>query len=103
MNNDLINEAISLLHSQHDDDLALEIEKLQSELARVKRIAGDRFDKIAELRRELAKTRRELEDTRSDLILTRGHLAKQRSLAGQLALELAQIEDDPRRLEDSDD
>ena len=103
MNERLINEAISLLHSQHHDDLALEIEKLQSELDRVKRIAGERFDKIAELRRELATTRRELEDTQSELTLTKGHLAAQRSLAGQLALELAQIEDDPRRLEEADD
>ena len=31
------------------------------ELEQVKRMAGERFDKIAELRRELATTRRELE------------------------------------------
>lgn len=66
-----------------------EIDNLRNELERVKKIAGDRLDKIVQLQ--------------SELKYEKGVSAQQRRLAGQLALELAQLEDDPRRLEDSDD
>lgn len=81
----------------------LEIDKLNKELARVKQIARDRLDKIVNLQQDVAVLEDKLEDTRSELKYEKGVSAHQRSLAGQLALELAQLEDDPRRLEDFDD
>lgn len=45
----------------------------------------------------------EIQKLRADLIRSQGTANALRNLAGQLATELAQLEDDPRRLEDSDD
>jgi hypothetical protein len=89
MNDALINEAIAILQTMNMEDCAAEIQKLRNELERVRGIAGRRLDRIAQLQ--------------SDLTYEKGISTQQRSLAGQLALELAQLEDDPRRLEDSDD
>lgn len=45
----------------------MEIEKLQSELERVKQIARDRLDTIQNLRHTVAVLEDKLEDTRSDV------------------------------------
>ena len=99
-NNDRINEAIAILQTMNMEDCAQEIDNLRHELERVKGIAFRRLDRIAQLQHDLAVVEDKLEDTRSELKLTKGYLTAQRSLAGKLATELAQIEDDPRRLED---
>ena len=101
-NNDRINEAIAILQTMNMEDCAQEIDNLRHELERVKGIASRRLDRIAVLQHKLAVVEDKLEDTRSELKYEKGISAAQRSLAGQLATELAQIEDDPRRLEDFD-
>jgi chromosome segregation ATPase len=81
-------------------DHAQEIDNLRAELERVKGIAGRRLDRIAQLQHQVAVLEDKLEDTRSDLKLEQGHRIAQQQRAGRLALELAQLEDDPRYLED---
>ena len=106
-NDETIKYIADMLQLQGDEDMALELEeawaKMKHELERVKGIASRRLDRIAVLQHKLAVVEDKLEDTRSELKYEKGISAAQRSLAGQLATELAQIEDDPRRLEDSDD
>ena len=122
-NNEMIDHAIGLLMMQNEEDAAnairelrdeserahnqimraaQEIDNLRHELERIKGIAGRRLDRIAQLQHDVAVLEDKLEDTRSELKYEKAISAHQRSLAGQLATELAQIEDDPRRLEDFD-
>ena len=95
------------LQLQGNEDMALELEvalaRMNHELERIKGIAGRRLDRIAQLQHDVAVLEDKLEDTRSELKYEKAISAHQRSLAGQLATELAQIEDDPRRLEDFED
>jgi predicted nuclease with TOPRIM domain len=97
---DRINEAISILQTMNMEDCAVAIQDLQHELVRVKGIAHRRLDRIAQLQHDVAVLEDKLEDTRSDLKLEQGHRLAQQQRAGILALELAQLEDDPRYLED---
>ena len=105
-NDETIKYIADMLQLQGDEDMALELEeawaRMKHELERIKGIAGRRLDRIAQLQHDVAVLEDKLEDTRSELKYEKGISAHQRSLAGQLALELAQIEDDPRRLEDFD-
>jgi septal ring factor EnvC (AmiA/AmiB activator) len=99
-NNDNLNEAIAILQTMNMEDCAMAIQDLQHELERVKGIAYRRLDRIAQLQHDVAVLEDKLEDTRSDLKLEQGHRLAQQQRAGRLALELAQLEDDPRYLED---
>jgi hypothetical protein len=102
MNDNRINEAIAILQTMNMEDCAVAIQDLQHELVRVKGIAHRRLDRIAQLQHDVAVLEDKLEDTRSDLKLEQGHRLAQQQRAGILALELAQLEDDPRYLEDED-
>ena len=105
-NDETIKYIADMLQLQGDEDTALELEeawaKMKHELERLKGIASRRLDRIAQLQHDVAVLEDKLEDTRSELKYEKAISAHQRSLAGQLATELAQIEDDPRRLEDFD-
>jgi chromosome segregation ATPase len=59
--------AIEIFQDSYMEDCNMEIEKLQSELERVKQIARDRLDTIQNLRHTVAVLEDKLEDTRSDV------------------------------------
>jgi chromosome segregation ATPase len=59
--------AIEIFQDSYMEDCDMEIEKLQSELERVKQIARDRLDTIQNLRHTVAVLEDKLEDTRSDV------------------------------------
>ena len=66
-NEQLINEAIAILQTMNMEDCAQAIDNLRNELDRVKQIARDRLDKIANLQHDVAVLEDKLEDTRSDV------------------------------------
>lgn len=59
--------AIEIFQDSYMEDCNMEIEKLQSELERVKQIARDRLDTIQKLQHNVAVLEDKLEDTRSDV------------------------------------
>lgn len=63
----LINEGIAILQTMNMEDCALAIDDLRNELERVKQIARDRLDHIAQLQHDVAVLEDKLEDTRSDV------------------------------------
>lgn len=73
-NEQLINEAISILQTMNMEDCAQAIDNLRHELERVKGIARDRLDKIVNLQQDVAVLEDKLEDTRSELRFTRESL-----------------------------
>lgn len=66
-NEQLINEAIAILQTMNMEDCAQAIDNLRNELDRVKQIARDRQEKIANLQHDVAVLEDKLEDTRSDV------------------------------------
>jgi len=71
-NRETINGVIAFLQASNNEDIALDLANaivtMDLELERVKGIARDRLDRIAQLQHQLAVVEDKLEDTRSELV-----------------------------------
>lgn len=79
-NEQLINEAIAILQTMNMEDCAQAIDNLRNELERVKGIARDRQEKIANLQQDVAVLEDKLEDTRSELKYAKKELEEEEEL-----------------------
>jgi len=87
--NEMIDHAIGLLMMQNEEDAANAIREIREESERAHNLIMHNAQEIDNLRNELERVK--------------GIASRRLDKINALQLELAQIEDDPRRLEDSDD
>ena len=88
-NDEMIDHAIGLLTMQNEDDAAQAVREIRDESERA--------------HNQIMRAAQEIDNLRHELERVKGIAARRLDRIAQLQLELAQIEDDPRRLEDSDD
>ena len=87
--NEMIDHAIGLLMMQNEEDAANAIREIREESERA--------------HNQIMHNAQEIDNLRNELERVKGIASRRLDKINALQLEIAQIEDDPRRLEDSDD